>query len=246
MTSTLLLFLAGPMQSWGTQSRFTERDTGLEPSKSGVIGLVCAALGRPREASVDDLATLRMGVRVDQEGVMRRDYHTAGGWHLHRDKGYGVAKADGSKPGTVVSNRYYLADAQFLVGLEGDDESLLDRILAALAAPVWQLSLGRKAFVPSVPVHLSDGLQRGVPLRKALKDFRWPVSALCPLKHQPATTKPDLLRLALEIGFTDSQSVNALVEVRMDQPEGAAFQTRAFRTRRVLTDYYTPISHQEA
>ena len=42
--SVLLLRLAGPMQAWGTQSRFTVRDTGLEPSKSGVIGLLCAAL----------------------------------------------------------------------------------------------------------------------------------------------------------------------------------------------------------
>jgi len=41
---TLLLRLAGPMQSWGLSSRFTIRDTSLEPSKSGVLGLLCAAL----------------------------------------------------------------------------------------------------------------------------------------------------------------------------------------------------------
>ena len=43
--STLLLRLAGPMQSWGTDSKFDVRRTGREPSKSGVIGLVAAALG---------------------------------------------------------------------------------------------------------------------------------------------------------------------------------------------------------
>ncbi|MSQ22446.1 MAG: type I-E CRISPR-associated protein Cas5/CasD [Dehalococcoidia bacterium] len=245
MLSTLLLFLAGPMQSWGTRSRFTERDTGLEPSKSGVIGLLCAAMAIARTTPVDapgcNLAGLRMGVRIDQEGVMRRDYHTAGGG------GLGIARADGSHgKDAVVSDRYYLADAQFLVGLEGEDEALVNRIQAALVAPVWQLSLGRKAFVPSVPVHLADGLQIGIPLKQALEGFRWPVSPLCPLKHQPATTKPDPLRLALEITFNDTPTANALVEVRMDQPEGAAFQTRAFRTRRVLTDYCTPNSHKEA
>ena len=52
--NTLLLRLAGPMQSWGTQSRFTIRDTGYEPSKSGVIGLLCAALGKPRDESHPD------------------------------------------------------------------------------------------------------------------------------------------------------------------------------------------------
>ena len=51
---TLLLRLAGPMQSWGTQSRFTIRDTGLEPSKSGIIGLLCAALGKPRDETHPD------------------------------------------------------------------------------------------------------------------------------------------------------------------------------------------------
>ena len=66
--SVLLLRLAGPMQSWGTQSRFSHRDTGLEPSRSGVIGLLCAALGRPRDHSLDEFLPLKMAVRVDHEG----------------------------------------------------------------------------------------------------------------------------------------------------------------------------------
>ena len=48
--SVLLLRLSGPMQSWGIQSQFPDRDTGMEPSKSGVVGLLCAALGRGRSA----------------------------------------------------------------------------------------------------------------------------------------------------------------------------------------------------
>src|SRR4051794_6138053 len=100
--SVLLLRLAGPMQSWGTQSRFSVRDTGREPSRSGVVGLLCAALGRPRSAPLDDLAPLKMAVRVDREGRLARDYHTA----------QNVLRADGSGlQETVLSNRYYLADA---------------------------------------------------------------------------------------------------------------------------------------
>ena len=78
---TLLLRLAGPMQSWGTTSRFDQRDTGKEPSKSGVIGLIAAALGIDRELWNDDLkalAGLVMGVRHDRPGVLKRDYQTAG------------------------------------------------------------------------------------------------------------------------------------------------------------------------
>ena len=178
---TLLLRLAGPMQSWGTQSRFTVRDTERDPSKSGVIGLLCAALGRSRGTPVDDLAALRMGVRVDQEGAVLVDYQTAGGTH-RRGERYGVAKADGSAGDTVVSSRYYLADADFLVGLEGsggEQEALLHNLNAALARPVWPLFLGRKAFVPGCPVRLPDeppwgpGLREGR-LEDVFQAYPWP------------------------------------------------------------------------
>ena len=144
--STLLLRLAGPMQSWGTTSRFDERDSQLEPSKSGVLGLVCAALGRDRSEPVDDLARLKMGVRVDREGLFMRDYQTA----------TGVISAAGQVDlgRTVVSPRYYLADAAFLVGLEDSDRGLLMKIHAALRTPIWPLALGRKSFPPGAPVWL--------------------------------------------------------------------------------------------
>ncbi|MDH4389961.1 MAG: type I-E CRISPR-associated protein Cas5/CasD [Aquabacterium sp.] len=144
---TLLLRLSGPMQSWGTTSRFDERDTQLEPSKSGVVGLLCAALGRDRAEAVDDLARLRMGVRVDREGLLMRDHQTATGVLVAAD-----AKPDLGR--TVVSPRFYLADAVFLVGLEGPDMPALETLNGALLAPHWPLCLGRKALLPSMPVSL--------------------------------------------------------------------------------------------
>lgn len=217
---TLLLRLCGPMQSWGTRSRFTERDTELEPSKSGVIGLLCAALGRPRSQPVDDLAALRMGVRVDHEGILARDYHSAGAKT-------GVARADGSGPSKdpVVSNRYYLADADFLVGLEGSDRDLLEALDRALRAPRWQLFLGRKSFVPSVPVFLPGGGIREAGLEAALKSEPWP---LRPLVFDRDGSRPRL-RYVIE------RDVGATNEVRMDQPIGAAFQRRSFGPRWVET-----------
>jgi CRISPR system Cascade subunit CasD len=205
--NTLLLRLAGPMQSWGVQSRFTVRDTGLEPSKSGVVGLLCAALGRPRPEPVVDLAILTMGVRVDQEGVMARDFHTA----------MNILTAEGKLKGTEPSNRYYLADARFLVGLAGDDLALLRRLHDALRDPVWPLYLGRKAFVPGEPVWLEDGLRSNTDLRAALKTYRW----LGPAHREP----PDQARLVLE----DPDGP----EVRPDQP--LSFAERRFAPRRVRT-----------
>lgn len=200
--ATLLLRLQGPMQSWGTTSRFDERDTQLEPSKSGVLGLVCAALGRDRSEPVEDLAALRMGVRVDREGVPMRDYQTATGV---------VSAAGGIDLGrTVVSPRYYVSDAVFLVGLEGH-HTLLERIHSALKAPVWPLALGRKSFVPSMPLYLPDGLVASS-LKQALS--QWP--PLVEMAHGEARR-----------GLLEDVAEGA---VRLDQPV-APFAARRFGPR---------------
>ncbi|OWT60385.1 type I-E CRISPR-associated protein Cas5/CasD [Candidimonas nitroreducens] len=207
--ATLLLRLQGPLQSWGTSSRFDERETQLEPSKSGVLGLVCAALGRDRHELIDDLAALRMGVRVDQEGLLMRDFQTATGVAIAAD---GKVQRDR----TVVSPRFYLADAVFLVGLQGADAALLECIQSACLRPVWPLCLGRKACLPSVPVCLSDGIV-GHELEPALS--RW----------------PDLVS-----GASISEDKRVLLEdaaagsVRLDQPI-APFAMRRFGPRFVRT-----------
>lgn len=215
---TLLLRLAGPMQSWGTRSRFDERDTDLLPSKSGVIGLLCAAMGIDREEqkTVLQLADLLMGVRVDQPGVLRYDYQTA----------QNVVAADESKVHpTTVSRRYYLADAVFLVGLEGEDWRLLERAHQALKNPVWPLFLGRKGYVPSPGVYLKDGL-RDEPLREALKyrylGREWP-------KDEGGK---DLERLPVMLENRGASEGS----LRMDQPLGS-FAERRFGARFVIPDW---------
>jgi CRISPR system Cascade subunit CasD len=209
--NTLLLRLSGAMQAWGVQSRFGVRDTGLEPSKSGVLGLVCAALGidRSDDASLAPLAALKLGVRVDREGTLKVDYHTA------KD----VLKAGGGMKDTELSNRYYLADALFLVGLEGDDLALLERIQAALRNPIWPLFLGRKAFVPGEPVWLETGLKTGLELETALVTHPY-------LSERSA---PERLRLVLE-------DLNGAA-VRSDQPLSFAHGNRRFAPRRLTTKF---------
>lgn len=207
---TLLLRLAGPMQSWGTTSRFDERDSQLEPSKSGVLGLICSALGRDRREPLDDLAALKMGVRVDREGVLMRDYQTA----------TGVMTATGKAVlgRTVISPRYYLSDALFLVGLEGQDSAMLEHLQAALRAPVWPLALGRKSFPPGEPVWLKGGIHPDE-LRQAL--LAWPSLV------QAARPSAGARRLLLE-----HPSEGA---VRLDQPI-APFAARRFGPRHVVTE----------
>ena len=146
--ATLLIRLVGPMQAWGTRSQFGDRDSEAEPSKSGVLGLCAAALGIDRAAPIDHLAALHFGVRVDREGIVRSDYHTAQ-----------LFPGD-PRTGTTVTHRTYLADAAFWAGLSGERE-LLAELHAALKNPHWPLSLGRKAFVPSQALWLDGGVQEG-------------------------------------------------------------------------------------
>ena len=227
-THTLLLRLAGPMQSWGTQSRFTKRDTVSEPTKSGVIGLICAALGRSRPEPIDDLASLHMGVRVDREGTKERDYHTAqrvlrAKAKLSRLEDKGPRKSDIQE--TVTSERYYLADAHFIVGLEGDDLSLLRAIHEALKDPHWSLSLGRKAFVPGLPIYLPDGLKENCPLMEALEPATYPVR----VGH--GQEPPDEIRYAIGIHSEDDPIAKKAVVRRTQPDQPVSFQPRRFAPR---------------
>ncbi len=160
--ATLLLRLEGPIQSWGISGRTCVRDAGLEPSKSGVIGILAAALGRGRDEDVSDLACLRMGVRVEKEGRVEVDYSSTTSWGAN-NKG-----ADRK----ALIWRYFLSDSAFLVGLEGDLE-LLKSVYRALRNPHWPLYLGRKACSPSVPIWMPDALF-DEPLETVLKAYPRP------------------------------------------------------------------------
>ena len=217
---TLLLRLAGPMQSWGTTSRFDQRDTGKEPSKSGVIGLLAAALGIDREnwADLESLTRLTMGVRHDRHGVLKHDYQTAGCAATDT-----MIRADGSlsKDG-VTSHRYYLADAVFLIGLEGPDRALLERTHAALQNPVWPLALGRKSYVPSESIWIEGGVVDS-PLLKALTTQPWLTT---PRRFE---STPERLLVSLE-------SDDGSGALRMDQPL-SSFAERRFGARYVHSEW---------
>ncbi len=245
----LLITLAGPMQAWGTRSRFSVRDTQLEPSKSGVIGLIAAALGRRRHEPLDDLTALRMGVRVDREGRRMRDYHTVGGGTIPRHllapygvKTYGVSRANRSGTEPAVTERHYLADARFLVALAGE-KALLLRLIRALREPVFPLFLGRKSFVPSEPVVPSSGeeLAENDSLEGILAEAPWE-PAPSDLKYNRATERHEpppghQLRLVLEVADRTTGDTGELIASRPDQPLSFLKHNRQFRERNVRTTF---------
>lgn len=202
----LLLQLVAPMQSWGIGSHFSNRDSGMEPSKSGVIGIICAALGIDRKADLSAFAGLRMGVRIDRQGILMRDFQTV------RE----VYTLQSTKLKNIITNRYYLSDAAFLVGLEGDDLALLERIQYGLKHPVWEIFLGRKAFPPALPVWMEGGLRAEQTLEQALADCGWIVQWKKP-------RAPEKVMCVVE----DPQGE----QIRNDVP--VSFEERTFLSRRI-------------
>ena len=166
--STLLLRLAGPMQSWGVGSKFDIRATQKEPTKSGVIGLLAAAMGVKRDDSdtLEKLSQLRFGIRVDQEGTLLKDFHIA-----HSVKS------------SYVTYRYYLCDAVFLCGLESDNQEELLQYENALRHPVFPLFLGRRSCSPTLPIVLGI---REYDLETALKN------------EKPLTENPGMMRIVVD------------------------------------------------
>jgi CRISPR system Cascade subunit CasD len=140
------LRLEGPLQAWATQSRLGIRDTDREPSKSGIIGLVGAALGMDFDdtTTLARLAALSLAVRVDRPGTLLRDFHSAGAGTFRGNNKYFVHGTSSCVPG----DRFYLQDASFVAALAGDPATIHE-IAQALKAPRWPLYLGRKACPPA-------------------------------------------------------------------------------------------------
>lgn len=161
-TAYLALLLDAPLQSWGFESYFQRRTTGLHPTKSGVIGMTCAAMGLAKgsaeeQATLPILAGLKMtsitiprrrtnpwsGEAEELAVVRQEDFHTV----------IGTRRASGSmNPDPVVTRRQYLVDARFGVILGGDRE-LLERVADALQDPRWGVWFGRKSCLPAAPIY---------------------------------------------------------------------------------------------
>lgn len=203
--ATLLLRLSAPMQSWGYDSKFEIRNTGSEPSKSGVVGMLAASLGLRRDADLSKLNALRFGVRADKEGVLLRDFQTV--------------KA--KKP--YVTNRYYLCDAVFLVGLESDDEEYLNELQNSLKHPKFPLFLGRRSCPPTLP--LVKGL-RNCSLEDALK-------------NEPSLS--DKINNPVRIQIEQSDSENA--DIKRDVAVSFNPKKRLYSYRKVK-ETYIDIDHE--
>lgn len=213
--SVLTLRLAGPLQSWGASARFTRRTTESAPTKSGVVGMLAAAVGIERgdDERLAPLAALRFGVRIDQPGTRVRDFHTA-----H----HGVTGK--SMP---LSERFYLADAVFVAAFEGD-RTLLAELHAALRTPVYAPFLGRRSCPPALPVEL--GLHDEGDLMEVLREVPWQASAWYRRQYRG---RDEIELTVLREADEDEQHA---ADVLRDQPLSFAAEHRRHALRTQLSD----------
>ncbi|MGA2034040.1 MAG: type I-E CRISPR-associated protein Cas5/CasD [Thermoguttaceae bacterium] len=217
----LALRLQGPLQSWGFDSQYNRRNTGLMPTKSALAGMCCAALGFPRGSAEEhtflaEFAEVRITTvaipRVveqkfanaarDAKLAVRRleDYHTV----------QNTRRADGGVKPCHITRRQYLTDASFGVVIEGN-AVLIKQIADALSDPIWGLWLGRKTCVPSAPV------------LAGLRDSRAEALKLL-IGEEPLES------------FTRQEDVESFAEGRdslPDQPVSFASDRRMFAPRRI-------------
>ncbi len=159
----LALRLEGSLQSWGFDSQYNRRNTGLMPTKSAVAGMCCAALGLPRGSSNEkEFLTAFLTVRMTAIAIPRQigqkilsiqrlqDYHTV----------QNTRKAVGGIKDCHITHRQYVTDAAYGVLLDGDGV-LLAKTAKALSDPKWGIWLGRKTCIPTAPIFAGIEEDRG-------------------------------------------------------------------------------------
>ena len=225
--ATLFLRLEGPLQSWGGRTIGRFRRTESVPTKSGVLGLLGAALGLSRQqlnARLEELNQLTMAVRVDRAGHIEEDYQTVGAK-------VGVLAANGEIKKTagtgefeaIISPREFLTDASFLVILRGDSVLIVE-LSDALQSPKWPLFLGRKRCVPGTPVFA--GVDRDVSVSDAiLRDGPEDSSLVPPDERSKVRVVTDLLSLT-EFG--------ELIDATGNEVEEAFEGSKAYVTDRLV------------
>lgn len=166
--SSLYLRFAGPCQSWaGPRATGNHVNTADIPTRSGITGLVAAALGARRGEWPEWLDEMEIQVRVDNPGRIEKDFQTINPrpeaqtfieriWAASAQKGNAPASfTPDAQKGTAIVRRTYLAGAEFLVRISHPQR--VPEVAAAFAAPGFSPYLGRKAFAPAFPLLLGTG-----------------------------------------------------------------------------------------
>ncbi|MGI5167334.1 CRISPR-associated protein Cas5 [Spirillospora sp. CA-253888] len=109
---------------------------------------------RPRDLILDHRRAAAVSADLDAASGDRFGHHTLAGWYgapkkIAADPVSGVPVSGELKRSALITERWYIADAAFLVGLQHEDEEFLSSVGRALERPRHLLWLGRKSCPPS-------------------------------------------------------------------------------------------------
>ncbi|GCD37834.1 type I-E CRISPR-associated protein Cas5/CasD [Streptomyces chrestomyceticus JCM 4735] len=109
---------------------------------------------RPRDVITDHRRAAAVSAGLDAATGDQFGHHTLAGWYgapkkIATDPHSGVLVSGEVRRSSLITERWYLADATFLVGLQHPDEGFLRTVARALEHPQHLLWLGRKSCPPS-------------------------------------------------------------------------------------------------
>jgi len=178
MKEYLVFRLYGPMASWGQAAVGGDRPTGMQPTRSAVLGLLGAALGikRDNEGTLQALQkSVLVAVKQCVPSSLMRDYHTTqvpshNNKIMHRSR---KSELSENKLNTILSSRDYRCDGIWVIAVSLTDQSTmkLEQLKSALLKPVFVLSLGRKSCPLALP--LRPQIVQGKTLKNTL-DTQFP------------------------------------------------------------------------
>jgi len=181
MQAFLLFQLYGPLQAWGEIAVGEVRDTRGVPTRSGILGLLAAALGirRHEEERLQELEnSYGLALRIDASGALLRDYHSIQTPKPPKKRQLFTraeelqAERFGGSLSTILSRRDYLTDARFVACIWQRTDNAphsMEELAAALKHPCFTLCLGRKSCPPALP--LAPRVEEHAGLAAALKSW---------------------------------------------------------------------------
>tara|TARA_R110001583_G_scaffold130638_2_gene282336 strand:- start:6009 stop:6656 length:648 start_codon:yes stop_codon:yes gene_type:complete len=134
---TLILKTEG-LSAYGLQTFDVHRRANHFPTRSGIIGLLAAAMGitRKDQSALYKLSeNVDVAVQVNQAGKKMVDYHTVQNFRSPMGK---------IQNGTKPTYREYWCDSEHTFAISANDE-LIEQLAAAVKSPKFTLFQGRKS-----------------------------------------------------------------------------------------------------
>jgi CRISPR system Cascade subunit CasD len=156
-TRFLVFTLAAPLASFGAIAPGERRVTASRPGRSGLVGLIAAALGLARDDPRQNAlaASLAFAVRIDRAGSLMSDYHTTQTAPARKGRAFTTRyqELQVADLGTILSLRDYRSDSAFTVAVIADTGGPfpLPDIATALERPAFVLTAGRRACPLGLP-----------------------------------------------------------------------------------------------